>query len=160
MEYREGDEIREFVKRTRQNLEVIRAFERENKGSAFEFTQLVNSMLGLLVFPQQKYVAAIPKTPLSDLRNVGWRFPTKIEGDFEPDNLHDLFCMLRNGIAHFNVKFISDSNRQLSGLQIWNQRNKKTPPNWKAEITKDDLEDLTNRFVELLLENAPVEVGD
>ena len=53
------DLVRDFARRTRTNLEFIR-HARNHGESVYEVTQLVNSMLGLLVFPQQQYVDRIP----------------------------------------------------------------------------------------------------
>ena len=55
--------VLDFALRTRKNLEAIEALQRLDAG-VFEVTQQINSMLGLLVFPQQEYVESIPKTPL------------------------------------------------------------------------------------------------
>lgn len=155
MEYRPGDEIREFVKRTRDNLEAIRDLKKGvSKTEVWEFTQLINSMLGLLVFPRERYVDNIPKIPLSVLRDRGWRIPKVVEGFSDPGDLSVLFRLLRNSVAHCNIEFLTDSDRQLNGLRVYNKDNsgKKT---WLAEISKEDLEDLTNRFVSLLLDSPP-----
>ena len=49
------DVIADFAKRTEANLQTIRRLAKEGGATpAFEVTQLVNSMLGLLVFPQQR----------------------------------------------------------------------------------------------------------
>jgi hypothetical protein len=50
--------IIDFARRTRANLEFIESAKRPD---VFEVTQLFNSMLGLLVFPQQSYIDRIPK---------------------------------------------------------------------------------------------------
>lgn len=58
--------IRDFALRTRKNLEAIETLQRLDAG-VFKVTQLINSMLGLLVFPQQEYVESIPRIPLEEL---------------------------------------------------------------------------------------------
>lgn len=55
--------IHDFAQRTRKNLKVIESLQ-EAGLEVFEVTQLVNSCLGLLVFPQQNFVKKIPHTPL------------------------------------------------------------------------------------------------
>jgi hypothetical protein len=62
--------IRDFARRTRKNLAVIDQLHAEGH-EVYEVTQLVNSTLGLLVFPQQEYVAQIPSTPLAELERDG-----------------------------------------------------------------------------------------
>lgn len=151
MEYPDG--IHTFVNRTRDNLEVIRAIKRGESPNrkVWEFTQLINSMLGLLVFPQQEYLESIPKIPLDKLREDGWRIPKVADGFCDPEDLQQLFRKLRNSVAHFNIEFIVE-DQQLSGLTIWNTDPNTGVTNWLAEISKEDLEDLTNRFVNLLLD--------
>jgi hypothetical protein len=69
--------IRDFAVRTRANLTPIYelaaledAKEPESR-TVFEVTQLINSMLGLLVFPKEAY-KGIPPTPISDLEKGGY----------------------------------------------------------------------------------------
>ncbi len=101
--------VKDFPRRTRQNLETLRCLQAEQPSQEiYEVTQLVNSLLGLLVFPQQKYFNTIPEIPLDDLAAQGWPIPEVI-GDFpQVKNLCDLIQYLRNAIAHFNIKFITD----------------------------------------------------
>ena len=75
------DVIADFAKRTEANLQTIRRLAKEGGATpAFEVTQLVNSMLGLLVFPQQRYVDRIPETPITDLASSGWPIPEVVPG--------------------------------------------------------------------------------
>lgn len=74
MEYK--DIVRDFAMRTAKNLELIEKMRKEDPcAEVFEVTQLVNSMLGLLVFPQQKYFNKIEKIPLAALKAQGWPIP-------------------------------------------------------------------------------------
>ena len=164
------DVVRDFALRTRRNLELVErlaAYEDE----AYEITQLVNSMLGLLVFPQQRYVNRIPRTPLAEIEAQGWPVP-KVRGNFrQVSDLNQLIRYLRNAIAHFNIEFIGDGQRQLAVLRVWNMaplrdkhnqivRDPKTNQiqeikNWEAELSFADLRSITYRFIELIVaENA------
>lgn len=141
--------IVDFAKRTRANLEFIEC----NKSSdVFEVTQLFNSMLGLLVFPQQSYMNRIPETPLQDLVNSGWPTINVIKGSASFDNLRQLIRMLRNGVSHCNVEFIADNKNQLIGLKVWNHEGgkKQNPKNWEAELSIHDLRTIAFKFIELM----------
>lgn len=59
MEYPQAGFLKEFVKRTQVNLKVIEQQAKENPESAFEVTQLLNSLFGLLILPEQKYYKLI-----------------------------------------------------------------------------------------------------
>lgn len=141
--------IIDFARRTRANLELIESAKRPD---VFEVTQLFNSMLGLLVFPQQSYIDRIPKTPLRDLIDSGWPAIKIIKGDASYDNLQQLIRMLRNGVSHCNVTFIADNKNQLTGLKIWNHEGgkKHNPTNWEAELSISDLRNIAIKFVELM----------
>src|SRR3954454_13841692 len=90
--------VKDFARRTRANLEVVRAMHNKDGDSVYDVTQLINSMLGLLVFPQQEYMNNIPRTPLSDLEEQGWPIP-RVDGPYpQVSDLNQLIRMLRHGI--------------------------------------------------------------
>jgi hypothetical protein len=157
--------VRDFALRTRKNLEAIEALQRRDV-RVFEVTQLINSMLGLLVFPQQEYVDSIPKTPLEELRRDGWPIP-RVTGQFQQvTDLNQLIRYLRNAVAHFNIEFVGDGENNIKVLRVWNMapvRNEKGQPirgqdgkiieekNWEAELTVQQLRGIATRFIDLLL---------
>tara|TARA_A100000171_G_scaffold53021_1_gene75472 strand:+ start:1217 stop:1681 length:465 start_codon:yes stop_codon:yes gene_type:complete len=149
MEYH--DLVKDFADRTRSNLQLVRE-RAESGGKAYEVTQLINSMLGLLVFPQQRYYQNVPKWTMEQLRQKGWPEPV-LTGDIgKPNDLQELFRYLRNGITHFNMKF-TDSGGVLDGVVIWNHEggSSKNPKNWQVTLHLDELADITDRFVQLML---------
>lgn len=150
MEYH--DLVRDFAERTRHNLRLIE--ERAAAGDrAYEVTQLINSMLGLLVLPQQHYYERVPRLTIAQLRERGWPEPV-LSGDIgEPSDLRELFRYLRNGITHFNLRF-REQNGVLSGITIWNHLggNRDNPKNWQVSLGLDELLGIADRFISLLLE--------
>jgi hypothetical protein len=141
--------IKDFAIRTKKNLEVIENLKDENT-EVYETTQLVNSCLGLLVFPHEHFIERIPKIPLDQLAEQGWPLP-KVVGDFEQvENLKELIRHLRNAIAHFNIKFIGDLENQISVLRVWNNnRGRKT---WQADLSVDDLKKISKKFSDMLID--------
>ncbi|MBI4963386.1 MAG: hypothetical protein HY913_08915 [Desulfomonile tiedjei] len=140
--------IRDFAKRTLGNMRVIDELKEQGR-EVYEVTQLVNSTLGLLVFPQQEYVKRIPNTPLDQLTRDGWPVPKVGKGFDQVQDLNQLIRYLRNAIAHFNIEFIGDGQDQLHLLRVWNVwRGKKT---WEAELSVTDLRGIAERFIELLM---------
>jgi hypothetical protein len=147
MEY--SDVIKEFAMRTKDNLIIIEDLSKINSEvNAYEVTQLINSMLGLLVFPKEKYINAIPEIILSDLVKAGWAVP-EVKGSFpQANNLRELIRYMRNAIAHFNLEFVYSEN-SISGLILWNcRRGSKT---WQVEMGLDQLKDIAFRFIDLLV---------
>lgn len=150
MEYKQV--VRDFAERTRINLAHIERSLSEGE-EVYEVTQLVNSLLGLLVFPQQHYFHQIPKTPLHELENQGWP-SINIVGEYPPaKDLQEQMRYLRNSIAHFNLKFLMNERAEISGIRVWNinTRLEGHPTIWKADIPLDDLRVLVNKFVSLIL---------
>lgn len=143
------DVVADFAERTRKNLEVIKDIQKKQKDSqVFEVTQLINSMLGLLVFPKEAYFNKIPAISLSQIAKQGWPIPNVRAGYLPPKTLRDMIRLLRNAIAHFNLEFTIDKNDQISGLVVWNEyEGTKT---WEAELSIADLEGITLRFIDLL----------
>jgi hypothetical protein len=143
--------VRDFAQRTRVNLETLRRVQQTQPDQeVYEVTQLINSMLGLLVLPQQWFMRRIPEIPLEQLVADGWPRPV-MEGEFPPAaNLQELVRYLRNAIAHFNLAFVADDQGQICGLRLWNRRGGVTT--WEARLALADLETITEKFIDLLLE--------
>jgi hypothetical protein len=143
------DVIRDFAERTRLNLRAIERLETDGH-DVYEVTQLVNSTLGLLVFPQQEFVDRIPETPLTELVRDRWPVPTVRRGADRVNNLNQLIRYLRNAIAHFNIQFVGDGRNEVSVLRVWNE-NQNGVKTWEAELSVMDLRGITERFIRLLL---------
>jgi hypothetical protein len=147
--------VRDFALRTRANLDSLRNFQKvQSDVEVYEVTQLINSMLGLLVFPQQKYFDRIPRIPLGELVYQGWPVP-EIEGIYpQVKDLRELVRYLRNAITHCNLEFLSDVREQISGLRVWNTNLRDGQITWKARLTLEDIEKITDNFIQLLLEDT------
>jgi len=146
MEYK--NLVTDFIERTQQNLKVIEEINKKDLLPVYEVTQLINSLLGLLVFPCESYYDQIPEIPLAQLVQKGWIIP-RVSGKFQQvENLRELMRYLRNSIAHTNIRFLSDGH-ELTGITLWNCRNREK--NWQVNKTLPELKSLTSQFVDLLL---------
>ncbi len=72
--------VRDFVVRRSINLAHIEE-SLATRCEVYELTQLVNSLLELLVFPEQHYFNQIPKTSLHELKKHGWP-SIKVVGEY------------------------------------------------------------------------------
>lgn len=107
--------------RTLVNLQHIQA--QQNTTYVFEFTALVNSLLGVLVHPWDQLLnqGKLESISLDDLRVKDWSFPTCTSSkpytsgsredttpdpDLDPPNLGRMLRLLRNGIAHGNIEVL------------------------------------------------------
>jgi hypothetical protein len=156
MEYQ--DVIRDFALRTKKNLEYIetKASEDNSNPEVYEVTQLINSLLGLIVFPREEYMSRLPQTPLSDLVDQGWAVP-RIVGDYpQVKTLRELIDYIRHAISHFNIEFIPNSERKITGIILWNREYRGGKPGeiiWKAELNIEELRKLAFKFIDLILES-------
>jgi hypothetical protein len=146
MDY-ETNLVRSFAGRTRKNLEYIEKHQKLGE-EVYEVTQLVNSLLGLLVFPREKFLDVIPKTPIVELEAQGWPVIEIIQGQSECQTLFDLVKYLRHGIAHFNLRFLANKDGQLQGMQIWNIDH--GHKNWEARLSINQLHKIADIFIDSL----------
>ncbi len=142
--------IEDFARRTRDNLSHIHAL-KESGAEVYEVTALINSMLGLLVFPQQRYVNSIPETPIEELSRQGWPIPTVVGNFTQVSDLRQLVRYLRNAISHFNVRFLAEDSGQIVGLEVWNVEPRNNRKTWKARLSVSDLNAIAHRFIALIL---------
>lgn len=138
MKYR--NTVYDFIRRTRANLDTIEQGAKSEPDKYFEVTQLINSVIGLLMFPKEAVYDMIPQKKLSELKEV--KLPKVLYGRLPEDNLQSLIRYMRNGFAHYNVQFESVDN-QISGLYIWNKK-PSGKIDWVAYISIPDLKSLLN----------------
>ena len=102
MEY--TDFVLEFAQRTADNLKIIdeEALKRHNSDrEAYEVTSLINSFLGLLVFPQQKYFGNFPEEfPTESICEAFRACESNYPYDKAGIKYNRMLQHLRNEIAH------------------------------------------------------------
>ena len=110
-----------FALRTRENLRYVKdAFDRG--GEVHVVTHLVNSLLGVVVVPKERYFEeTFWSVSLEELTRRGWPEwcitldePTK--SNSKTETLGDLIRHLRNAAAHGRFTFIGNSGRFASPL--------------------------------------------
>lgn len=154
--------VQDFARRTYTNLVVIRRL-REEGESVYEVTQFVNSLLGLLVFPKERFFQSIPTINRGQLIQDGW--PIERENPLleQSSNLRDFVRRLRNGIVHFRMEFlsiypnVSDESPEINGLRIYDSRNR-IDKVWEVVFSLHDLEIITQKLLEIMLQ-IPVAEG-
>jgi HEPN pEK499 p136 len=142
MGYPVGPLLQELAQRILANLDLIDdlALATETRGMdqkrpPYTDTQLLISLLGVLVFPHERTNGALGRL-LSNYdglsRVVAIRYsaagPGRVEitgsdGEREtvdPTSIRNLPKLLRNGIAHFNIRPI-ERNGSFAGIRVWNK---------------------------------------
>ncbi|PQV63899.1 hypothetical protein B1R32_108110 [Abditibacterium utsteinense] len=151
MNYDHEKLLADFADRTLHNLQLMREIQKtQPEAKAFEVTQLINSLLGLLVFPKERYLDGIPEKTWEQLKAEGWLIPNVRSGCEPPPNLKEFLRLMRNAIAHFNIEFLPDQNNEIAGIRVWNKN--RGVKNWEAELNLEQLEDIALRFVNILKE--------
>ena len=138
--------VKDFAERTEHNLNVIEEINAIEKQAAYEVTQLINSLLGLLILPQQKFFDSIPKDSIEKARKDGWNIPEPLDDKLQQvDDLSVFLRYLRNGVSHFNIKFLS-SDEQISGIEIWNILPHSKSINWKIKLDIHEIKSITTKI--------------
>ena len=138
--------VRDVMRRTMFNLRLIE--EQAMKDGPYEVTQLVNSFLGALAHPWERFKKELREISLAEAEAMGWpRIAKERPRDSDPQHLADLLRLMRNGIAHGNIVFWPDSNNEIKAIQLWNTRGGKRT--WGTMLTVDVMRALLDRFVEL-----------
>ena len=155
----------EIAQRTRKNLEFIYNAKQQGK-DVEEFTQLLNSMLGMLICLKEDYFQGshITWQKVKELGLKNWSPSLEISGkksSTESPNLQQinsfsqLITKLRNAFSHNCFDLIIDKNLNLiTGVKVWNvpSRSLNIIENhvWEAEIMEKELKGLAYLFVEYL----------
>lgn len=180
------DFVMDFARRTKTNLEfikneVMRQKEngiKEGEISVFEATQLINSFVGFLIFPKQRYFYNLDSNVEFRLeRTVGifekirnnpqeyqysstyWKFDTNLRNydmnEYEELTAKNLILHLRNAIGHERLSVFpvnSATTEKIEGFTFKDQ--KKYAGEWmefSIMIPIDDLEELIYGMCDLLL---------
>jgi hypothetical protein len=143
-----------FAKRVRKNLEFI-IKNRSAGEDVHEVTQLVTSLLGLIVFPWEAgALKKLESMRLSDLEEMGWpRWNILLDEKNDTETLGRLIYHLRNAASHRRLRFFSDSPdmRQVE-IEFEDSLPKKSLPYWRAKINAAELKRFCDCFTEQLEE--------
>ena len=142
------EQVRDIMRRTMKNLRFIETNAKKN--SPYEITQLINSFLGALAHPWESFRDDLEKLPLEEAQAAGWpKLAKEKRTDSDPRSLGDMVRLLRNGIAHGNVEFLSGPGREIRALRIWNVNPRSCKRTWGAVVTIQDMRTFLLRFVDL-----------
>ena len=132
--------IKDFVVRTNKNLEYIEE-KKENGDEVYEVTQLVNSFLGLIVFPKEKALDQIRR--ISDDQHIiqiitSCIIENSYQGRRREINLTNLIYHIRNAIAHGGVEFFHDESNEIHSISFYDYiKNKRGTIREKFYIVMD-----------------------
>ena len=147
--------VLDFAWRTKSNLEEIQQLQAEeqklgSKPKYFEVTQLINSCIGLVIFPYEKAFDYLPEVSLDQVPIYQEVLILHSVKKNEPKTLKQLIKKMRNSFAHQNMCF-KNYNNQIVGVHLWGysglNTGKKSPPDWVVYLKIDVLEKLVAEIV-------------
>ncbi len=106
--------VKDFAERSRSNLERLEADERRG-GEYHEVTQLINSLLGMLVFLHEDEILSNPR--LESIQGFPNVKPTV--GN-RKTSLSDLIKALRNAVCHRQIEQTATADgKTITGFTFW-----------------------------------------
>jgi hypothetical protein len=170
MGYPVGPLLAALADRILHNLDLIESMAPkwgtpEQDRPPFSDTQLLISLLGVLVFPHEKAPATLGEImrgykPLHRVLNVVFSRHgadrvemTDMDGDtviVDPARLSNLPRLLRNSLAHFNVLPINNDGR-FGGIRVWN-RDRNDQITFVADVNFAEMRSLARHVLNVLRE--------
>lgn len=158
----EDEKALTIARRTKTNLDFIYQAKKDGK-KVEEVTQLINSMLGMLICLREKYFHG---------RSVTWDdvcqhslktiYVSANKREKESDvwepyqpSFSQLITCLRHAFAHNCFSLVGDESqprgkREIVGLKIWNTPTGRDYKTWKTQLTINELRDIAYLFIDYL----------
>lgn len=132
-------EVLGFAERTRRNLDYVHGAY-EGGEPVHLVTQVVLSLLGIVVFPWERHGRALGfDRSLAELEALGWPAWQAKAGSYPPKKLDHLVRRLRNATAHNNIAFDSDSRDPAKVNVSFTSYNEDETWQWTGIIRADRL---------------------
>lgn len=149
MKYASRNDAQGFAERTRKNLQAIEKASARDE-DVHVVTQLVTSLLGLIVFLWEKhFVDSVEQLSLNALIQQGWPKWEIFSGSCE--TLGQLVRHLRNAVAHGHMRFSSESRIMDDvEIEVEDYKPQAKVSHWAARIRATELRDFCLRFIDLL----------
>lgn len=141
-----------FIQRTRTNLELVeKTYARHSEGHVI--TQLVNSLLGILVYPwEHQGLNHLKNVKMSTFGLQGW--PDEILKLGKSESVGEFIRHMRNAVAHGRITFSSDSrDLEKVTLTFEDRKSMNKPPYWQVSFDGKNLRQFCKQFM-YLIENA------
>lgn len=138
--------VLDIMRRSMANLRYVEAH-----AGPYEVTQLINTFLGALAHPFEAMRDDLLFLPIAEAQALGWPpFVVERPTHVEPSSIGDLIRLMRNGLAHGNIEFLSDGKGQIQAIRLWNTDPRTQRRTWAAIVTIHDMRALLASFVELI----------
>ena len=144
MEYAKDSEfLKDFVLRTKANISMCQ--------SPYEVTQLVNSLIGLLILPKEQYYQNIQDDMINSQLLTTIKQKITINSPEKNYNLKQIVRRLRNAIAHFNIECKADiETHEIDHIIFsdFDHGNDSQTPNFQISLSVDLMKKFVYQFSE------------
>jgi hypothetical protein len=156
----DGTVVRDFAARTLHNLRFIdehyRLFrEGKHDTEVYEVTQLINSMLGLLVFPKETFWNHLKPMKFEEIPNCPFK---KHEN---APNLRELIRLMRNSFSHFNLEIKAQEDKPdedyIYAIEMYNI-NKQEKETWRDRVTVFELQEFIEWFIAGVIDSSLLDI--
>ncbi len=142
--YNKKNFVADFAYRTKKNLDFIN--KNKNTHKIFETTQMINSFLGLIIFPQERSIFnKISCDPVFLSKLIHCIKKNTYEGEID---FSKILRHLRNSIAHGKIEINSleeeDKHFEINNLIFKDKNPKNESEEFIIDISIDDLKILVN----------------
>lgn len=140
MEYaKDSAFVKDFVLRTKENIRC--------GCHPYEVTQLINSLLGLLILPKERYYKSVRNKMIDPQLLQDIKQSITINETKQNCNLQYIVRRMRNAIAHFHIECKADKYTHIIDRIVfsdYDDSNNGSTPNFQISLSVD----LAERFVE------------
>lgn len=158
----ETEYVREYIGRTRANYGIIKKLSSHTIDSkSFEVTELINSMVGLLIIPRERYLDQITDN-LIDQGLLDKMIRCIRKDDYSDSTLKGIVKHMRNAVAHGRMEFHAEKPTFngtpliIHSVIFQDQDSPKRPSKYfKMEVKIDLLEEFLFAFADGILTLIP-----
>lgn len=146
-----ADFVKDVAKRTRCNLEKIEA-QSAAGDEVYEVTQLINSLLGMVVFIREK--GGLPKTHLSEY--AGFPKVVFLLGEDKTERFDKFIDFVRHAVAHGNVEAKAEGkdSKTITHLVLWNKPSAEDPENWRIKCSIEGIRWIAIELTKLITDES------
>ena len=146
---KDKDFVADFVQRTKVN--ITRGYH------PYEVTQRINSLIGLLILPKERYYDNIDDGMISPELLTELVQGVKIPSRSRKLNLKYIVRRMRNAVAHFNIECKADKHTHLIDhivFEDFDYGNNSKNPDFQIIISNDILEQFVDQFSDVVSESV------
>lgn len=148
--------VREYIDRTKWNYSLMKML-----SGSFEVTELINSMVGLLIIPKEQYLSQVTNN-LIDQGLLNKMIQCIRKDDYSDSTLKGIVKHMRNAVAHGRIEFcaekppLNEAPLIIHSVIFKDQDDIKRPSKYfEIEINADLLEEFLFAFADGILTLIP-----